>query len=103
MQDHSVAWGEVGNGRSDFLDPARVLVTESERQLWMRQRLPLALIDVQVGTTQAGRSNTYQDIERPCDLGLRNIVQRRTFVILVQPYCLHERSPPCCAAGIYQH
>jgi hypothetical protein len=60
----------------------------------MRQRLPLALIDVQVGTTQSRRSNAYQDIERPSDLGLRDIVQGRTFVILVQPYCLHQRSLP---------
>jgi hypothetical protein len=67
-------------------------MTEGERELGMRQMLPLALIDVQVGPTESSRSNAHQDIEGTLYCGLRDLIDGRTFVVPVKPYCFHESS-----------
>jgi hypothetical protein len=76
-------------------EPARLVrVAERERQLGMGQVLPLALVDVQIGTAQSGGADAHQHVERVSQLRLGNLVHRRAFVILVQPYCLYQCSPP---------
>jgi hypothetical protein len=89
MQDHRVTGREVGHGRSDLLDPACILMTEGERQPGMRQMLPLALIDMQIGPTESGCSNADQDVEGALYCRLRDLMEGRTFVVPVKPYCLH--------------
>ena len=43
-----------------------------------------------MASLKSGGADTHQHVERVIHLRLRDLVYRRAFVVLVQPYCLHQ-------------
>ena len=64
MQDHLVADGDVGDGVTDRMHPAGVLVADRVGQRHAGLLLPLAFDDVHVGAADAGAADPHDHVER---------------------------------------
>ena len=97
MDDDGVADLDVADARADLVHPARVLMTGGVGQLHAGLLGPLALLDVQVGATQAGSPDPHDHVERTVDLRLVDRVKRQGIVVSVEPRGLHL--PTSCVSG----
>src|SRR5215510_3218492 len=93
MQDDPIAFGDASYRCSGGDDRAGVLVTDDVRQLDAALLGPLPLDDVEVGPTDPGCVDMDEHVERALDGGLRDVVEARRLVVLVDSNCLH-RGPP---------
>src|SRR3954465_4216515 len=94
MQDHRVTDREVGDAVAYRVDPAGVLVSQHIGQPGILNGLPLPLDDVQVGPADPGAADPDDDVHRARDLRLRDFVDRRVLVVVVQPNSLHRACLP---------
>jgi len=81
VDDHLVALGDVGDGRSDAVNPSGVLVADGVRQVDAALLLPLALENVQVGAAHAGATDADDDIERVGGFGNGNLRHLQVLVV----------------------
>src|SRR3954449_12479254 len=94
MQDHRVTDREVGDAVTYRVDPAGVLVSQHIGQPGILNGLPLPLDDVQVSPADPGAADPDDDVQRARDLRLRDLVDRRVLVVLVQPNSSHRACLP---------
>src|SRR5205823_4802390 len=99
MDDHRIANRHVTDRRTNFLDPAGILMTKRVRQSHPRLLLPLPLDDMQVGAAKASTANANDDIEWTGHLWLGNLFDFRKFFILVQTDCFHLYSSIGSSSG----
>jgi hypothetical protein len=92
VQDDRVSGPDAGHGRADLAHPAGVLVPDRVRQGHTRFFGPLAFDDVQIRAAQPGAADLDQHIQRAADRGLGDVLDDRTFVVLVQAYRSHRHS-----------
>src|SRR3954467_3877323 len=94
MQDHRVTDREVGDAVAYRVDPAGVLVSQHIGQPGILNGLPLPLDDVQVGPADPGAADPDDDVQRARYLRLRDLVDRRILVVVVQPNSSHRACLP---------
>src|SRR4051812_9257282 len=85
-----VADRDVRSAGADRVDPAGVRVARRVGQLGLGLLGPLPLLDVQVGAAEPGRPDLDDDVERPQDLRLVDLVHLQGLVVRVQASRLHD-------------
>src|SRR3954463_16815912 len=90
VDDDRVADLDVRHAGADLVDPAGVLVARRVGQLDLGLLGPLPLLDVQVGAAEPGRPDLDDDVERPRDLRLVDLVHLQGLVVRVQASRLHD-------------
>ena len=90
VDDDRVADLDVRHAGADLVDPARVLVAGGVGQLDLGLLGPLALLDVEVGAAQPRRADLHDDVERPRDLRLVDLVEFQCLVVGVQARRFHD-------------
>ena len=89
VHDDRVADGDVRHRGADLVDPAGVLVPEDVGQLHAALLGPLALLHVQVGAAQPGAADAHDDVVRPGDLRLGDLLDLERLVVGVQARGVH--------------
>jgi hypothetical protein len=75
VEDDRVARLDMGDGRADLVDPAGVLVAQGVGQGRVHAGLvPLAQVQVDVGTAQPGPTDLDDDVQWVLDLGFLDLI-----------------------------